>query len=112
LFTRELARRLGDAGVGVTANALHPGFVASNFAKENDVGWIGNIVMPLARPLAISQTKGARTSVYVASSPEVDGVTGCYFNKCRVAQPTAQALDDDAAARLWELSAQMSGLAP
>jgi NAD(P)-dependent dehydrogenase (short-subunit alcohol dehydrogenase family) len=108
LFTRELARRW--QGSGVTANALHPGFVASNFAKEGDLGWWGNIGMPLTRPFSISVPKGARTSVYVASSPDVDGITGEYFNKCRAEAPNAPARDDAAAARLWDISAQLTGV--
>jgi NAD(P)-dependent dehydrogenase (short-subunit alcohol dehydrogenase family) len=107
LFTRELAKRWDDTGV--TANAVHPGFVASNFAKEDDVGWWANIGMPLTRPFSISLQKGAITSVYLASSPDVEGITGQYFVKCKVAGPTAAALDDDTAARLWEISAKLTG---
>jgi NAD(P)-dependent dehydrogenase (short-subunit alcohol dehydrogenase family) len=107
LFTRELARRW--AGEGVTANALHPGFVASNFGRENDLGWWGNIGLPLARPFALSVEKGARTSVYVASSPDVAPTTGEYFAKCRIATPAAPARDDAAAARLWDVSAALTG---
>jgi NAD(P)-dependent dehydrogenase (short-subunit alcohol dehydrogenase family) len=105
LFTRELAKRWNDSAV--TANAVHPGFVASNFAKEGDAGRLGNIVMPLSRPFSISVEQGARTSVYVASSPDVDGITGQYFIKGRVNAPSKSALDDAAAARLWEISEQM-----
>jgi NAD(P)-dependent dehydrogenase (short-subunit alcohol dehydrogenase family) len=105
LFARELARRLD--GTGVTANSLHPGFVASKFARDGDLSWWGNIGMPLTRPFSISQAKGARTSVFVASAPELVGVTGEYFVKCRVAQPSAAAQDDDAAARLWAESEQL-----
>jgi NAD(P)-dependent dehydrogenase (short-subunit alcohol dehydrogenase family) len=108
LFTRELARRW--LGSGVTANCLHPGFVASNFAKEGDLGWWGNIGMPLTRPFSISVEKGARTSVYVASSPDVENISGEYFNKCRAEAPNAPARDDTAAARLWEVSAQITGV--
>ena len=108
LFTRELARRWHDTGI--TANALHPGFVASNFAKEGDLGWWGNIGMPLTRPFSISVEKGARTSVYVASSPDVEGISGEYFNKCRAEAPNAPAHDDAAAARLWQISAQITGV--
>jgi NAD(P)-dependent dehydrogenase (short-subunit alcohol dehydrogenase family) len=107
LFARELARRLD--GTGVSANAVHPGFVATNFAREGDVGWWGNIGMPLTRPFSISVQQGAVTPVYVASSPDVEGITGQYFVKCRVAGPSPAALDDDAAARLWEISAKLTG---
>jgi hypothetical protein len=94
----------------VTANSLHPGFVASNFAKEGDLGWIGNIGMPLTRPFSISVQQGAVTSVYVASSPDVDGITGQYFYKCKVTGPSSAALDDEAAARLWKVSAELTGI--
>ena len=108
LFTRELASRW-DA-TAVTVNALHPGFVASKFAKESDLGWWGNIGMPLTRPFSISVPRGAITSVYLASSPDVDGITGQYFYKCQVVGPSSHALDDDAAARLWEISAKLTGV--
>lgn len=107
LFTRELAKRWD--GTGVIANSVHPGFVGSNFAREGDLGWWGNIGMPLARPFAISNEKGARTSVYVATSPEVEGLSGHYFAKCRITMPTGNALDDAAAERLWNVSAQLTG---
>lgn len=106
LFTRELARR-SDPDV-LTANALHPGFVGSNFAREGDVGRLGNIVMPLIRPFAISSQKGALTSIYLATSPDVDGITGQYFIKGQAVKPAAPALDDAAAARLWEISEKLT----
>ena len=106
LFTRELARR-NDPGV-ITANALHPGFVASNFGRDGDLGLLGKIGMPLASPFAISSPKGALTSIYLATSPEVDGVTGQYFVKSRAEQPAKSALDDAAAARLWEISEKLT----
>ena len=106
LFTRELARRLD--GTGVTANALHPGFVASNFAREGDTGKLGNAAMIVGRPFAISAAKGAQTSVFLASSPNVDGVTGQYFAKSTLAKASAAANDDDAAAkRLWAVSEEL-----
>ncbi len=106
LFTRELARR-NDPAV-LTANALHPGFVASNFAREGDLGLFGTLVMPLARPFALSQEKGALTSIYLATSADLDGITGQYFIKSKAAKPAAQALDDEAAARLWEISEKLT----
>jgi retinol dehydrogenase 12 len=102
LFTRELARR-NDPDV-LTANALHPGFVASNFGRDGDLGVLGAIAMPLARPFAISQEKGALTSIYLTTSPDVAGITGQYFVKGRAVKPAAAALDDAAAVRLWEVS--------
>jgi NAD(P)-dependent dehydrogenase (short-subunit alcohol dehydrogenase family) len=108
LFTREHARRA--AGSTTTANAVHPGWVASNFAREGDMGPIIGAGMVLAKPFSISSEAGARTSVYLASSPDVAGVSGQYFSKCRVAKPSNAALDDVAAARLWDISAAMTGV--
>jgi NAD(P)-dependent dehydrogenase (short-subunit alcohol dehydrogenase family) len=108
LFTRELARRLD--GTGVTANVLHPGFVASNFAREGDTGRLGNAAMIIGRPLAISAVEGAQTSVFLASSPTVDGVTGQYFVKSSFAKTSAAAADDHAGTRLWTVSEQLLGL--
>jgi NAD(P)-dependent dehydrogenase (short-subunit alcohol dehydrogenase family) len=101
LFTVELARRLD--GTGVTANVLHPGFVASNFGKNNG-GLFGFLIGLAQRVAAISPEAGAETSIYLASSPEVAGVSGRYFDKCRAVTPSAEALDSTAAARLWEIS--------
>ncbi len=99
-FTRELARRL--AGTGVTANCLHPGFVATRFGDASG-GWTSRL-MPLVRTLAISPEQGADTIIHLASSPEVEGVTGQYFVKRKIAQPSAAARDDAAAKQLWEAS--------
>jgi len=106
LFTRELPKRWGDTNV--TANAVHPGFVGSNFAREGDLGILGAVGMVLLRPFALSSATGARTSIYLASSPDVEGVTGQYFYKCRVAKPSDAALDDAAAAQLWDVSAALT----
>jgi NAD(P)-dependent dehydrogenase (short-subunit alcohol dehydrogenase family) len=108
MFSRELSRRW-PAG-GVTANALHPGFVASNFAKEGDYGILGRAGTTLGRPFAISVAQGAETPVYLASSPDVEGITGGYFYKGLGIAPSKAALDDDAAARLWDVSAALTGL--
>jgi NAD(P)-dependent dehydrogenase (short-subunit alcohol dehydrogenase family) len=105
LFTRELARRL--AGTGVTANSLHPGFVATRFG--DNMGAALRLVMSVVRLAAISPAKGAETIVYLAASPEVDGVSGLYFDKCEPATPTAEAQDDAAAARLWAESERLAG---
>ena len=93
LFARELARRL--EGSGVTANALHPGFVATNFFTGN--GWLGVAMRLGAALFAIKPEQGAETSIHLASAPEVEGVSGRYFEKCREAKPSKAALDDAAA---------------
>jgi len=108
LFTYELARRL--QGSGITANALHPGFVASEFAKNNGTGM--RLAMSIAHRLgAISVDEGARTSVYLATSKDVQDASGKYFVKCRQAASSAASHDNGAALRLWEISARMTGLA-
>jgi len=107
LFTRELARRVQPRGI--TANCLHPGFVASDFLSK---GGIWGIIKPLAYLFAIDEEQGAKTSVYLASSPEVEGVTGKYFDKCREKRPNRFAEDDEAAKKLWEISEKLTGLQP
>jgi NAD(P)-dependent dehydrogenase (short-subunit alcohol dehydrogenase family) len=107
LFTRELARRWDDTGV--TANAVHPGFVASSFGRDGDTGRLGALVFPLLKPFALNPEQGARTQVYVASAPELAGITGGYWVKSAPATPSAAAQDDAAAARLWEVSEQLVG---
>ena len=105
-FARELARRLD--GSGVTCNSLHPGFVRSEFGQGGDLGSLfGFGLKYLAAPFAISQEAGARTSIHVASAPELDGSTGGYYVKCGPATPSAVAQDDDAARRLWEASQRL-----
>jgi retinol dehydrogenase-12 len=103
-FTRELARRVND---GVTANALHPGYVRSEFGRAGDLSWLFALGNRIGSVFAISPEKGARTSVYLASSPEVEGVTGGYFYKCAPASISAAAQDDAAARRLWGVSEQL-----
>ncbi len=97
LYTRELARKL--AGSGVTANSLHPGFVATRFGDQTG-GLIG-FGIGMAKRFALTPEQGAETLVYLASSPDVATVTGEYFHKCRPAVPTAEAQDDAKAQRLW-----------
>jgi NAD(P)-dependent dehydrogenase (short-subunit alcohol dehydrogenase family) len=107
LFTRELARRL--AGTGVTANCLHPGFVASSFG-DNNLGLFGIALGLAKRFVAISVERGAETPVYVASSPELETISGRYFDKCRERAPSVAARDDDSATRLWQVSTKLAGL--
>jgi NAD(P)-dependent dehydrogenase (short-subunit alcohol dehydrogenase family) len=106
LFTRELSRRWG--GKGVTANCLHPGFVATRFG-DGSGGFLARAVR-VAKLFAISPEKGAETIVYLASSPEVASASGEYFYKCRPMMPTAEARDDAAAKRLWIESAKLAGI--
>jgi NAD(P)-dependent dehydrogenase (short-subunit alcohol dehydrogenase family) len=106
LFTRELSRRW--SGKGVTVNCLHPGFVATRIG--NGSGGFLSHAARLAKTFAISPEKGAQTLVYLASSPDVAGVSGEYFYKCRPARPTAEARDDAAAKRLWVESAKLAGI--
>jgi NAD(P)-dependent dehydrogenase (short-subunit alcohol dehydrogenase family) len=106
LFTRELARRLH--GTQVTANCLHPGFVATRFADESG-GLISRMAW-LAKFFAITPAEGAQTIIYLASSPEVANVTGKYFYKCHPTTPSPPALDDRAALALWQRSATLAGI--
>jgi NAD(P)-dependent dehydrogenase (short-subunit alcohol dehydrogenase family) len=105
LFTRELARRL--AGTGVTANCLHPGFVASRFG-DNNAGLFRVVIAVGKRLIAISTERGAETSTYLASAPEVAAASGLYFAKCRASTPSAAAQDDAAARRLWDESTRLA----
>jgi NAD(P)-dependent dehydrogenase (short-subunit alcohol dehydrogenase family) len=107
LFTRELARRV--AGAGVTANCLHPGFVATRFGNDNNL--FVRAVVRLMMLSAIKPEEGAETIVYLASSPEVAEISGRYFQESRPATPSAAAQDDDAARRLWAESAKLAGMA-
>jgi retinol dehydrogenase-12 len=106
IFTYELARRL--EGTGVTANALHPGFVATNIGQQS----------PLLRPLmkivyafgAKSAREGAQTSIYLASSPEIEGVSGKYFVDQKPSPSSDASHDRETAQRLWAISEKMTGL--
>ena len=107
LFTYELARRLDDTGV--TVNAVHPGFVATGFGKTGNSGLM-NMAMTLLSPLAKSPAKGAETSVYVATSPELMGVTGKYFANRKAVASNKASYNEDDQRRLWALSEQMTGI--
>jgi len=106
LFTRELARRL--EGSGVTANALHPGFVATRFARANP---LYSFAMTLMRPFQRSIDQGSRTLIYLCAAPEVEGASGGYYADCSLRNPTRYALDDIQARRLWDVSCDLTGIA-
>lgn len=106
LFTRELARRW--RGQGVTANCLHPGFVATRFGDHSG-GFLSRAVRA-AKIFAISPQEGAQTIVYLASSADVAELSGEYFYKCRQATPAKEARDHAAAERLWVESAKLANL--
>lgn len=105
-FTFELARRL--EATGVTANAMHPGFVRTNMAANN--GALVRLLLPLVHLNSLTPEEGARTIVFLASSAVVEGVTGRYFVREREVPPDPAARDREAAERLWEISAAMTGL--
>lgn len=102
LFNAELARRL--AGSGVTANCLHPGTVATGYGRDGDTNGVLAFGLQVIKPFILTPEKGARTSVFLAASPEVAEVTGAYFVKCRPRRPSKAAQDAEAARRLWEVS--------
>jgi NAD(P)-dependent dehydrogenase (short-subunit alcohol dehydrogenase family) len=106
LFTRELARRIKSTGV--TANCLHPGFVATRFGDQS--GGILSFAVRAAKNFALTPEQGAETIIYLASSPDVADVTGGYFVKSKIATPTKEAQNDADAKRLWDVSAKISGV--
>jgi NAD(P)-dependent dehydrogenase (short-subunit alcohol dehydrogenase family) len=108
LFTYELARRL--QGTGVTANCLHPGFVATNIGQSG-VGRVGrSIVKLIFSSLGISPEEGAKTSIYLASSPDIEGVTGKYFVKSIPVRSAQISYDESLQRQLWEESAKLVNL--
>jgi NAD(P)-dependent dehydrogenase (short-subunit alcohol dehydrogenase family) len=107
VFTYELARRL--EGTGVTATVLHPGVVRTAFAAE-ELSPLWKVIMPLARAFMKTPAKGAATTIYLASASEVEGVTGQYFANRTPKTSHKSSYDTAAAARLWQISADLVGL--
>jgi retinol dehydrogenase 14 len=107
MFTYELARRLD--GSGVTATVLHPGVVRTAFGAEDPARW-HRLFLPLVRPFLKSPARGAATPIYLASSPEVAGVTGRYFANRKPKTSNKVSYDMGAQARLWRVSADLVGL--
>ena len=104
LFTYELARRL--EGTGVTVNCLHPGFVATHFGQR-DVGPAFRLLVKVIGSFGTSPAKGAKTSLYLASSPKVEGVTGNYFVKSIPKRSASISYDESLQRQLWEQSAKL-----
>jgi NAD(P)-dependent dehydrogenase (short-subunit alcohol dehydrogenase family) len=106
LFTRELAKRL--AGTGVTANCLHPGFVGTRFGDES--GGLMSWVIKLGKNFALTPEQGAETIIYLASSDDVAGKSGGYYEKKQLTAPSRAAQSDADAKRLWDISAKIAGM--
>jgi retinol dehydrogenase-12 len=107
LFTYQLANNLKDTPV--TANTLEPGFVKTNFGRSN--GGIYKIMVSISMILAISPEQGAKTSIYLASSPEVEGVNGKFFSNCKPVRSSASSYNEETGRRLWDSSLKLTGLA-
>ena len=107
LFTYELARRL--PATSVTANALHPGVVRTSFGAE-DPGGIQRRLVPFLRPFMKAPAQGAATSIHLASAPDLGQVTGRYFANRKLKRSSRRSYDQAAAARLWQVSAELAGL--
>jgi NAD(P)-dependent dehydrogenase (short-subunit alcohol dehydrogenase family) len=108
LFTRELARRV--AGTRVTANCLHPGTVSTRI--WSGAPWYARPILAVMKPFMRSAEEGAETLVHLASSPEVERLSGAYLEKGKVVDPAPQARDEALARRLWDESARLVGLEP
>lgn len=108
LFTTELACQL--LGTGVTVNAAHPGVIPTSFGMKDSLG--SKLLMLLLSPISKTPQEGALTTLYLATSPEVEGVSGQYFDNCRPKAPSKAAQDEALARKLWEVSLQQVNLAP
>jgi NAD(P)-dependent dehydrogenase (short-subunit alcohol dehydrogenase family) len=109
LFTRELAKRI--EGTQVTATCLHPGFVRTNFGRNNEVSpWFKGVFRLISR-FARSPEKGPETLIYLAASPDVQGASGGYYFDCELTPPSRAAQDGAAAERLWQISERLVGIA-
>jgi retinol dehydrogenase 14 len=107
LFTYELARRLD--GSGVTANVLHPGVVRTGFGAE-DPSRLQRWLVPFARPFMKTPEQGAATSIHLASAPDLEHVSGRYFADSRPKRSSPRSYDEAAAARLWDVSCELTGI--
>ncbi|GHO77888.1 short-chain dehydrogenase [Ktedonobacter sp. SOSP1-85] len=106
LVTYELARRLKDTSV--TVNALHPGFVATNISQNAAPGPLKPFMSVVGRFMGINVEAGAKTSIYLASSPEIEGVSGKYFVKCAPVTSSKLSYDEELQKRMWEVSEELT----
>ncbi len=107
LFTRELARRVEPSEM--TVNSLHPGVVRTRFGVDGDIHGFFRYVLMVLRPFMSTPTTGAKTSVFLASSPTVEGVTGKYFVRSKLAEPSEVAKNEALAKKLWDMSVTLTG---
>jgi len=105
MFTFLLSEKL--KGTGVTANCLHPGYVKTNIGLNH---FLLRLIAPLVKVGATSTEEGAKTSIYLATSEEVEGVTGVYYHRMKLREPNKLALDQKAQQELWDLSMKLTGL--
>jgi len=107
LFTRELSNKV--QGKGITVNCLHPGFVNTGIGSNNNP-ILGRILMALARPFSRKTDKGAETSIFLCTSPEVEGLSGEYYVDCEVSKISGPAKSKDNAEKLWNISSKLTGI--
>ena len=107
LFTKKLSKLIQNKGV--TVNCLHPGFVSTSIGTQNK-SIIGNLLFNLARPFARTSEKGAETSIYLCSSPEVSGISGEYFFDCQIKETSEGAQNLSDADKLWQISSELTGI--
>ena len=107
LFTKKESNLLKSKGV--TVNCLHPGFVSTSIGSQNQ-SIVGNFLFNIARPFARTIDKGAETSIYLCSSPEVSKISGEYFFDCKIKEISEGAKNESDADKLWEISSKMTGL--
>ncbi len=108
LFTYELSRQLEVEDAPVTVNALHPGFVNTGFGSGN--GFLMNALLFVTKPMQISSERGAQTSIYLCTSPEVEDATGGYFAKSQAKKSSPRSYDEETQRRLWQVSEELTGL--
>jgi len=114
MFTYELARRI-PVGSGITANALHPGVVATELGRylfpspepgSNPPWWSGPLIAAVKK-FTLTPEEGARTNIFLASSPDVQGVRGKYFDSCKPIESSSESYNIEKSKKLWEISSEL-----